>query len=197
MKKRLKIETIEIGGFAPMLATLRLPYGLQCRSNILKGQRRMTIEEEPKQQGQYYDEIMYESPLIFADKKDIVLLQKLILRGDEHAKAMRMPQVWANVTAPRWFWNELVTYEVGVTKGCSNSTMHQECKSLEGEELQNAKDEIKEGTLQTRTYMFSYQALRRIYFQRKDHRLLIWRDFCDWIESLPMSKELITIGIKK
>lgn len=169
MKKRLEIETIECAGFGAMLKTLRLPYGKKCA---------------------------IEAPTAYMDiaKKDIELLQKLILRGDEHAKALRMPQVWANITAPRWFWQELSTYEVGVTKGCSTSTMHQECKSLAGEELQNAKDEIKEGILQTRTYMISYQALRRIYFQRKTHRLSVWREFCEWIEGLPLSKELVTFG---
>ena len=46
---------------------------------------------------------------------------------------------------------------------------------------------------QKRIQMYSYQTLRRIYFQRRNHRLPMWHDFCDWIESLPYAKELITI----
>lgn len=69
----------------------------------------------------------------------------------------------------------------------------QECKSLSGEELEAAKDNINEGLRQTRTYMFSYQALRRIYFQRKNHRLPIWSEFCEWIKALPLAEELIII----
>lgn len=36
----------------------------------------------------------------------------------------------------------------------------------------------------------NYQQLRTIYYQRKNHRLKEWRDFCAWIETLPFFKEL-------
>lgn len=45
--------------------------------------------------------------------------------------------------------------------------------------------------IQTRVQMFSYQTLRRIYFQRCNHRLPMWHDFCSFIEKLPFAKELI------
>lgn len=48
--------------------------------------------------------------------------------------------------------------------------------------------------LQTRTVTMSYANLRNIYFQRKNHKLREWHDFCDWIKTLPYSGELITIG---
>lgn len=48
--------------------------------------------------------------------------------------------------------------------------------------------------LQTRTVTMSYANLRNIYFQRKNHKLHEWTDFCDWIKTLPYSGELITIG---
>jgi len=56
------------------------------------------------------------------------------------------------------------------------------------------KSELTEGTMQKRIQMFSYQTLRRIYFQRRNHRLPMWHDFCSWIESLPFADVLITIG---
>lgn len=185
---RLEIETIECAGFGAMLKTLKLPYGKECDSVVLSCTNEIDYSD-----GDFQYSIEIPAAYSFVEKKDIVLLQKLIKRGDEHAKALRIPQVWANITAPRWFFQELTTYEVGVTKGCSNSTMHQECKSLSGEELEKAKDNINEGLRQTRTYMFSYQALRRIYFQRKIHRLPIWSEFCEWIKALPLAEELITI----
>lgn len=37
----------------------------------------------------------------------------------------------------------------------------------------------------------NYRQLKTIYFQRKNHRLPEWRAFCEWIEELPMFKELI------
>lgn len=41
------------------------------------------------------------------------------------------------------------------------------------------------------TWTANYAVLRTIYFQRRNHRLPHWHDFCDWIKSLPYS-ELIT-----
>ena len=44
---------------------------------------------------------------------------------------------------------------------------------------------------QTRNVMLNYEVLANIYWSRKDHKLDEWRDFCQWIESLPFH-ELIT-----
>lgn len=38
----------------------------------------------------------------------------------------------------------------------------------------------------------NYRQLKTIYQQRKTHRLPEWREFCAWIETLPMAAELIT-----
>lgn len=38
----------------------------------------------------------------------------------------------------------------------------------------------------------NYQVLKNMYHARKTHRLQEWRDFCNWVESLPYS-ELITL----
>ena len=48
--------------------------------------------------------------------------------------------------------------------------------------------------LQKRTVTMSYANLRNIYFQRKNHKLKEWHEFCDWIDTLPYSTELIKIG---
>lgn len=38
----------------------------------------------------------------------------------------------------------------------------------------------------------NYRQLKTIYYQRRNHRLPEWRDeFCPWIETLPMFKELV------
>lgn len=48
--------------------------------------------------------------------------------------------------------------------------------------------------VQTRTVTMSYANLRNIYFQRQHHKLSEWAEFCEWIKTLPYSKELITLG---
>lgn len=45
----------------------------------------------------------------------------------------------------------------------------------------------------TITWTSNYAGLRNMYFQRKNHQLTEWRkDFCEWVESLPYGKDLIT-----
>ena len=44
---------------------------------------------------------------------------------------------------------------------------------------------------QRRTWTANYQVLRNIYFQRRNHKLDEWREFCKIIEELPYGKELI------
>lgn len=48
-----------------------------------------------------------------------------------------------------------------------------------------------DGWLQKRTWTGNYQNLRNMYFARKNHKLIEWRQFCQIIEQLPYSKELI------
>lgn len=40
----------------------------------------------------------------------------------------------------------------------------------------------------------NYQQLKTIYYQRRYHRLPEWKQFCEWIETLPMFKEIILKG---
>lgn len=46
--------------------------------------------------------------------------------------------------------------------------------------------------LQTRTWSANYAVLRNIYFQRLHHKLTEWKQFCNWVEDLPYSADLIT-----
>lgn len=52
---------------------------------------------------------------------------------------------------------------------------------------------LPEAWLQKRTITMSYANLRNMYFQRRDHKLIEWRHFCDWIKSLPYAGELIML----
>jgi len=50
---------------------------------------------------------------------------------------------------------------------------------------------LPESYLQTRTYMFSYAALRNIVHQREGHRLHEWKQFIDWVHTLPYAELFI------
>ena len=189
--EKFKVKTLEIGGFTGALLALRLPYGKECRSiptvlNENLGKRMDTDSEES------FDLFRYSSIIQLHDK-DKALISALVKRGDEHAKVLRGVMVWCEINAPRYWHVELDTYRVGCERLSSESTMHIEGKGLSEEELIKMKESLQEGHMQKRIWVFSYQTLRRIYFQRRNHRLPQWRKFCEWIESLPFAKDFITI----
>lgn len=173
------IKTLEIAGLGSALQALRLPFGKECRSDVIFSKD--SIGNWFKTYGK-----------IDINDRDLTLLSTLVKRGDEHAKVLRGIVVWAEINAPIWLYRELETYRAGRERLASESTMHIDCKGLSGEELEEAKDRIPMGKYQRTVDMYSYQTLRRIYFQRRNHRLSVWHKFCDWIESLPYAKELIT-----
>lgn len=180
------VKTLEIGGLGAALQALRLPYGKEVRSKV---ESATTFFDKDALS---YDKISYRTT-VDLDEKDRKLLQTLIKRGDEHSKVLRGVMVWFEVNAPRYYHVELDTYRIGAERLGSESTMHIQGQGLSTEELVSMKAALPEGTMQKRIWMMSYQTLRRIYFQRRNHRLPQWQEFCKWIETLPFAKEFITL----
>ena len=56
-------------------------------------------------------------------KNDLDLMKRLVKAGTDHRKFMRMIVVYADVTAPLYWWKEADTYKVGTVRN-SCSTMH-------------------------------------------------------------------------
>lgn len=182
--EKFNVRTIEVAGFAAAMSALRLPYGKDVRSCI---DTRFNDGRDGYVRNQ--------SKVVFSEE-DVKLLTLLIKNGDEHAKVLRGVVAYCEINAPRYFHQELDTYRIGAERLGSESTMHIQGQGLSEEALVEMKENLTEGTMQKRVWMFSYQTLRRIYLQRRHHRLPQWRAFCKWIETLPMSDAFITIGIK-
>lgn len=180
--EEFSVKTLEFCGLGAALIALRLPFGKENRSEVISG---VDLAFTP-------GAILYKTTIIPHDD-DFLLMSKLVKRGDEHAKVLRGIQVWCEINAPRYFYQELDRYRIGCECLSSESTMHIQGQGLSTDELIEMKENLTEGTMQKRVWMFSYQTLRRIYFQRKNHRLPQWQTFCEWIETLPFAKELIII----
>jgi len=86
---------------------------------------------------------------------DLKLASDLTKLGDCHAKANRSIDVWIEITAPRYFWQDWVTYTVGVleldpTIDCvalpSESTNHRilkDCLCIEDFEVKDEDDRYR------------------------------------------------------
>ena len=200
----MKIETIEVAGFAGALTALRLPFGKEVRSKIENYcETHLDFTDmDVEQTEDTYEVTMKGLPKFTSNTyitiapKDLTLMQTLVKRGDEHAKVVRGINVWAKITAPVYFWAEAECYRAGHERLASESTMHIDCRGLTGQELQRAKAQIPMGKELTKVDMFSYQTLCRIVVQRHNHRLPEWHLFVDWIKTLPLSQELILDGLE-
>lgn len=186
----IEVKTLEISGLASVLKALRLPFGKECRSYCDWSENLIQFSDSNKEL--YFDSLSLHE----IDDRDLILMSTLVKRGDEHSKIVRGIIVYAQIEAPIYFYRELETYRIGRERLSCNSTMHQQCKGLSGDELIKAKAEMPMGTVQKTVDMFSYQCLRNIVKQRKGHRLPEWETFINWVKTLPFANELILVGLK-
>lgn len=179
----IEIKTLEIAGLYAATQALRLPYNKPAQS---MGYFDFKIDEDKS------GRMDLDSRCVLGiEERDLRLMQVLKKRGDEHAKVLRGIIVWVEINAPIYWFCEEECYRMGHERLSSESTMHGVAKGLTGDELVKVKSELPMGTMLKKVDYFSYQTLRRIYHQRHDHRLPEWQEFCKWIESLPLAKELI------
>lgn len=197
--EEFSVKTLEVGGLGSVLQALRLPFGKDTRSvRSFKINTFVPVIEQidgttmSSTEDDHYNGIDFNN-LVLVHRKDVSLISTLVKRGDEHAKVLRGVCVWAEINAPLYFWKEMDTYRIGAERLSSESSMHIEGRGLNEDDLLALQEEMPSGHMQKRVWMFSYQTLRRIYFQRRNHRLPQWRMFCDWIKTLPFAEEFITI----
>lgn len=91
----MEIKTQEVGGFYSAIQSMRNPmnsWGLSDSS-----------------EGYAYN----------IGDKDLKLAQNLIKSGTEHAKFLRMIQVWVDMDMTRFFFSEFDTYKFNVKNSCS------------------------------------------------------------------------------
>lgn len=163
-------------------------------------------------------------------KNDLSLMKKLSKAGTDHRKFMRMIVVYADITAPQFWWSEFDTYKVGtVRNSCSkmhkihvkefvkDDFSHEGIDEVGGIAKQQFEDTINvlewlrlkfnetgekkywraliqmlpSSYNQKSTVMLNYEVLANMYHSRKAHKLDEWREFCEWVKTLPYS-DLIT-----
>jgi len=92
----MTIKTLEVAGIGPAVHAMRNPFDSWEKSDTLHGR---------------------------IGPKDMELSEKLAKAGPAHAKHLRLIQVWAEIWAPRYWWQEFDTNRFGVEK-LSCSTIH-------------------------------------------------------------------------
>lgn len=128
--------------------------------------------------------------------------KKLYNKDGGHNKFLEQIQVWMDITAARYWWQQFDTYRVGMSKQ-SGSTMHTLMKrDLTQEDFESPirestlkylntliniknfdqlKVELPEGFLQRRIVCCSYKSLRAMISQRQHHKLREWHQLIETI----------------
>ena len=124
----IKIENTEVMGWEHAIRGMRNPLnswdkmdshdcpcnnGMDCDCPMVENDHEPAIE---------CNETIEKSAFCVGEN-DYDLMMRLAKAGPEHAKYRRMIVVYADVTAPRYWWTEYDTYKVG-TVANSCSTMH-------------------------------------------------------------------------
>ena len=123
----IKLEKTTVHGFEAAVCGMRNPMNSWDKSDSDFSCRRCDgCYYEPERHREEYDGVSdtwCEKTALRIGHSDLTLMRVLAKAGDDHGKFLRMINVTADITAPRYWWTEFDTYKVG-TVANSCSTMH-------------------------------------------------------------------------
>lgn len=115
----IKIENVEVMGWEAAIRGMRNPLNSWEKSDS----GWFSSEDDMGVDYVQYNSHSDPSELYFIGSNDLDLMKRLTKAGTDHRKFMRMIAVYADITAPLYWWKEFDTYKVG-TVADSCSTMH-------------------------------------------------------------------------
>ena len=95
------------------------------------------------------------------------------------------------ITLDMFSYNAQDRYVMNIIVEQLNNIRLEFLKTKDAELIRRAKQLLPEGFLQKRTIDTNYEELLNVYFQRRNHRLVEWREFCKELEKLPYFMEFI------
>ena len=127
----IRIENVEVSGWESAIRGMRNPMNSWDKSDsfVCKDDLGELTSEEIETicgnctKGIDKCDIYDKYPHFIVGNNDLTLMKKLAKAGTDHRKFMRMIVVYADVTAPLYWWKEADTYKVGTVRN-SCSTMH-------------------------------------------------------------------------
>ena len=191
----MRYELIECHGYKTAVLGMMLSYGKTSYDNFVATTEdidRLAAKLAPMDGGhnKFLEQIQYwiliQAPLFWWKQFDTYRV------GVSKSSESTMHKSWKNGLTHDMFEtpifvetldniNELITEYNQDTTSTARKAYLQEC----------IVGNLPDGYLQTRLVNINAKSLRNMYFQRKDHKLSQWREFCEWIKELPYGK-LIT-----
>lgn len=112
------------------------------------------------------------------------ILDKELTQNDFEIKINNEHLEWINCQIR--YYKEIK--KLDITKFKSGSTKEQALKNI----YNSIDSNLPAGYLLKSYWTGNYEVLRKIYRQRKKHKMYWWKQFCEVIETLPYAKEFIT-----
>lgn len=126
----IRIENVEIIGWEHAIRGMRNPLNSWEKSDSFCDCEECHKCPDNQKCGYYFSEMNTGNPyrstkrnFHYIGPNDLDLMKRLRNAGTDHRKFMRMITVYADITAPLYWWKEFDTYKVG-TVANSCSTMH-------------------------------------------------------------------------
>lgn len=112
----IKIENVEVMGWEATIRGMHNPLNSWEKSDS----GWFSSEDDMGVDYVQYNSHSDPSELYFIGSNDLDLMKRLTKAGTDHRKFMRMIAVYADITAPLYWWKEFDTYKVGtVANSCS------------------------------------------------------------------------------
>lgn len=195
----MRIDKVKVYDLRESIEASKFPKAVEtddCNSDITKTTRRLGSSEKGEGHDQFLTGIRVAFNLTFSNKAWIEAERYRFLEFVSSQSTMhRVTRLDIRKQCNKYVWDSTI---VNLEKAVADYNKAKDDKNVPKEVLSEMYLEIlynvPSGFELTARLTTNYRCLKTIYAQRKHHRLPEWREFCDWIETLPHFKEICLEG---
>lgn len=188
----MKVENICVHDINESIMASKYPMAVdtkKCNCDITNTVKSLGSSEQSAGHNQYLTGITVSFDLTFSNKAWVEAERYTFLNFVSSQSTMhRITKLDIKQQCNKYVWDSTINKlqeKVNIYNSLEDKNTY-DAKELYLEILYN----VPSGFELTARLTTNYRCLRNIYFQRRNHRLPEWREFCEWIEKLPLFKEL-------
>lgn len=200
----MKISKVRIYDFNECVEASKYPMAVdtgECNSDITNTVKSLGSSDKGEGHDQFTTGIRVNFDLTFTNKAWVELERYRFIEFVSSQSTMhRITKLDIREQCNNYVWDSTICkLEDAIT---DYGILLEASKNQEGEYLKECRKDLAERYLEilynipsgfelTARLTTNYRALKTVHSQRKNHRLLEWRQLCEWIETLPKFKELM------
>ena len=189
----MKIENVKVYDLEECVKASKYPMAVDtdnCTAEITNTANKLALSGKGEGHDQFLTGIKVNFDLTFSNKAWVELERYRFIEFVSSQSTMhRITKLNIKEQCNKYVWKSTID-ELQWKAHCYNALENkgsEEAKGLYLEILYN----VPSGFELAARLTTNYRCLKGVYFQRRNHRLPEWREFCEWVETLPYAKELI------